>query len=54
VGISNSESQEEAERLSRSLQEVLPVDGDILISQMGPTIGVHTGPGAVALFILPV
>ncbi|MDI9413725.1 MAG: DegV family protein [Bacillota bacterium] len=54
VGISNSESQEEAERLSRSLQEVLPVDGDILISQMGPTIGVHTGPGVVALFILPV
>lgn len=54
IGISNSESREDAERLGKSLQELLPVDGELLISQIGPTIGVHTGLGTVALFVIPV
>lgn len=54
IGISNSESLEDAELLGKSLQKLLPIDGELLISQIGPTIGVHTGPGTVAMFIIPV
>lgn len=54
VGISHSNSLEEANSLAKRLQEHPEVDGEILISFIGPTIGVHTGPGTIALFAYPI
>lgn len=54
VGISNSECLEDAEKLAMQLKAELPVLSDVVIGQIGPTIGVHTGPGTVALFLYPV
>lgn len=54
VALSNSECREDAERLAEQLQKELPIVGDVVIGQIGPTIGVHTGPGTVALFLYPV
>lgn len=54
IGISNSESNADAVKLAEQLREDLAVDGEVVISQIGPTIGVHTGPGTVALFVYPV
>lgn len=54
VGISHSDSLDEATALARHLQEQWEVDGEILIGFIGPTIGVHTGPGTIALFAYPV
>jgi DegV family protein with EDD domain len=54
IGISHSNSVDEATSLAKRLQEQVEVDGEILISFIGPTIGVHTGPGTIALFVYPV
>ncbi|HHY09024.1 MAG TPA: DegV family protein [Firmicutes bacterium] len=54
VGLSHSMSPMEAEKLAEALREILPLDGEIMIGPIGPTIGVHTGPGTVAMFAYPV
>lgn len=54
AAISNANAYDDAERLARYLEEQLPLDRDIIIGSIGPTIGVHTGAGTVALFIYPV
>lgn len=51
VFISQSECREDAEELARLVSESFPqLDGEPRISDIGATIGCHTGPGCVALF----
>ena len=51
VVVSHSRCQEEAERLrERILEEFHPKE--VLILELGPIIGAHTGPGLMALFFL--
>ncbi len=48
VCISNSDCYEEAKHLAEMIQAEYP-DTEIVISDIGPVIGAHTGPGAIAL-----
>ncbi len=54
AAISNANAYEDAERLAGYLEGQLPLDREIIIGPIGPTIGVHTGAGTIALFIYPV
>ena len=51
AAMSHATTQEEADQIVKALSETLPVEGDVIIGEIGPTIGVHTGPGIVALFL---
>lgn len=49
--ISQSECLEDAQEVARRIEERFPkLDGRVQIFPIGATIGVHTGPGTVALF----
>lgn len=51
VFISNSECLEDAHMVGDAIEEVfLKMNGKVQYSNIGSTIGVHTGPGTVALF----
>lgn len=51
--ISNSNTPETAEKLKEALEKRFPnIKGGIRITDIGPIIGSHTGPGTVALFFL--
>ena len=51
VFINNSECLVDAEVVGDAIMAAFPnIDGDIVYSPMGATIGCHTGPGTVALF----
>lgn len=50
IGISHSNSLAEAENLAKRIREHANIQEEVLISFIGPTIGVHTGPGTIALF----
>ncbi len=54
AAMSHATTQEEANQIVEALSQALPVEGDVLIGEIGPTIGVHTGPGIVALFLYSV
>ena len=49
VVISHSDCIEDAEALAEKINSVVSVR-EIIITMMGPVIGAHTGPGAIALF----
>jgi DegV family protein with EDD domain len=50
IRIFHSDCPEDAETLKKMIQELhLPI-GDIRIGEVGPVVGSHLGPGAVALF----
>ena len=51
VYISHGDCYDDAKKLADMLSEELGVK-DILISEIGPVIGAHSGPGTVALFYL--
>ena len=51
VYISHGDCYEDAKKLADMITEELGVT-DILISEIGPVIGAHAGPGTVALFYL--
>lgn len=51
VFISHGDCMEDAERLSQMIRSRLGVK-DILIHDVGPVIGNHSGPGTLALFFL--
>ncbi|WP_438388147.1 DegV family protein [Actinopolyspora saharensis] len=42
-----------AEALARSVLARLPACSDCVISEIGPTVGAHVGPGAVGVVVLP-
>ncbi|MBQ8862751.1 MAG: DegV family protein [Clostridia bacterium] len=47
----NSACKEDAEAVVALVKEAFPnIRGDIIINDIGPSIGSHTGPGTVALF----
>ena len=49
--ISHSDCYEDAKAVAREVKERFPhLDGDVVINNIGTTIGSHTGPGTVALF----
>jgi len=51
--VAHSEAQESAEELQRMVSEVLNVSSHSF-TELGPVIGVHTGPGTLAVFAFPV
>ena len=51
VYISHGDCYDDAKRLADMISEELGVT-DILISEIGPVIGAHAGPGTVALFFI--
>ncbi len=49
--ISQSDCYEDAKMLANLIEEKFKnLDGKVLINNIGPTIGSHTGPGTIALF----
>ena len=49
--ISNSACREDAEAVAKLIKENFPnIKGDVMINNIGASIGAHTGPGTVALF----
>ena len=49
--ISQSDCYEDAKTLANLIEEKFKnLDGKVLINNIGPTIGSHTGPGTIALF----
>lgn len=54
AALSHAVSPDEAAQIQEALAKILPVDGEVLMGEIGPTIGVHTGPGVVALFLYAV
>ena len=51
VYISNSECLKDAHMVGDAIEELFPkMNGKVQYSNIGSTIGVHTGPGTVALF----
>lgn len=49
--ISNAYCEEDAKAVAALVEERFPkLDGKVMISSIGTTIGAHTGPGTVALF----
>ena len=51
AAISHADSYAEASALAELLPEMAGVDSDVILGEIGPTIGVHTGPGTIALFL---
>jgi DegV family protein with EDD domain len=54
AAISHANALHDAQRLADYLEEQHLLDSKIMIGSIGPTIGVHTGAGTIALFIYPV
>lgn len=52
VYICNSDCKDTAEMLRNSVKEICGVEVKIMITDIGPVIGAHTGPGTVALFFV--
>ena len=51
VFISHADCIDDAREVARRIEERFPnIDGPVRIYEIGATIGVHTGPGTVALF----
>ena len=51
VYMSHSACREDAEEVAKLVKENFKnIDGDVVICDIGTTIGSHTGPGTVALF----
>lgn len=51
IGISQSDCMEDAEFVKKQILSTIKVK-DVLISDIGPVVGSHTGPGCVALFYM--
>lgn len=51
AALSHADNPGEAEALAAVLPEILDLQDEVVVGEIGPTIGVHTGPGTVALFM---
>ena len=51
AAMSHATTSEKATQIAEALSRILPLEGEVLIGEIGPTIGVHTGPGVIALFL---
>jgi DegV family protein with EDD domain len=52
VLVAHSDSREEAERIKDEISKRHPDIPEIVIGEIGPVIGAHTGPGAVGIFFI--
>jgi DegV family protein with EDD domain len=52
IGIAHSEARGEAEALAELIQKSFDVKSEVYTA-LGPVIGTHTGPGAIAVFMRP-
>lgn len=49
--ITHADCLGDAQEVARLVEQTFPnLDGDVQITNIGPTIGAHTGPGTVAMF----
>ncbi|MEU4315929.1 DegV family protein [Nocardia sp. NPDC024068] len=53
LGVQHLGAPEAAESLTDRLRERIPAAGEILTAEFGPALGVHLGPGAVGVLVLP-
>ncbi len=53
VAIAHGQAKEAALKLKELIMRSLRVAGDIAVSEVGPVIGVHTGPGTLGLAFYP-
>lgn len=51
VAVSHSDSDEESQYIVEMIRSKFPVK-DIIVNQIGPVIGSHSGPGTLAVFFL--
>jgi len=51
IAISHGDCEEDAQYVEELIRKYCNV-GEVIINSMGPVIGAHTGPGAVALFFM--
>ena len=51
-GVAHCDAPDLAEALSREIRERYP-ESDVMITECGPALGAHGGPGAVAVAVLP-
>jgi fatty acid-binding protein DegV len=50
-GVAHCDAPEAAEALAREIRTRFP-ESDVMISECGPALGAHGGPGAVAVAVL--
>src|SRR4029450_3088140 len=53
VAVHHLAAPERAERLAAELRERLPALRELHVSDLGPAIGAHVGPGAVGIVVAP-
>jgi DegV family protein with EDD domain len=53
VAVHHLAAPERAERLAADLRERLPLLRELYVSELGPAIGAHVGPGAVGAVVAP-
>ncbi|HBG09920.1 MAG TPA: DegV family protein, partial [Firmicutes bacterium] len=51
AAISHADNLKEAEALAQALPDILDLEHEVVLGDIGPTIGVHTGPGTIAVFL---
>jgi fatty acid-binding protein DegV len=51
-GVAHCDAADLAESLAREIRERYP-ESDVMITECGPALGSHGGPGAVAVAVLP-
>lgn len=52
IVVSHAQNQPLADRIIQMLRQELNYTGDIIISEIGPVIGSHAGPGTISVFYL--
>lgn len=51
LGVGHAQCPDEAQTISLSLRNALPM-AEVVIGEIGASIGSHTGPGTLAVFYL--
>jgi DegV family protein with EDD domain len=54
IAVHHLDSVERAQTLAERLSERLPAVRDVMVSEVGPVVGAHVGPGLVAAVVAPV
>ncbi len=54
AAVSHADNHGEAAALAAALPDILDLDTEVVVGEIGPTIGVHAGPGTVAVFLYSV
>jgi len=54
IGIAHAVCEDEARQLARQIRSRIPAAGNIVVSGLGPALGVHGGPGTLLVAVSPV